>query len=92
MQDARVPHAPVTALRFAEHIDAETRAATCTALTIDTGNQMVRALTAAASGDAAEFVRCLRFASDSAVLAGRLGATDAEICDALTAARAGAER
>ncbi|MEC3992253.1 hypothetical protein VSR01_01305 [Actinacidiphila sp. DG2A-62] len=83
---------PPESLRFSEHVDTETRTATCTALAADAGDQLARALAAAAAGDADEFVRYLRFAADSAVLAGRLGATDAEICGALTAARAGAAR
>lgn len=81
-----------TPLRFADHIDAATRAAARAAFCLDATTHTVRALAAARAGNVAEFERCLRFAADSAALASRLGATDAEVCGAIAAAQAEAAR
>jgi hypothetical protein len=89
-----VPHSTVSAtpLRFADHIDAEQQPAFRTAVVHDAGDNMARAMVAAAAGDVAEFARCLRFAADSAALAVQLGATPAEVAEGIAKAREEAAR
>jgi hypothetical protein len=79
-------------ISFADDLDAEARAATLGAAIADVTGTLSRALAACAAGNVTEYALRLHLAADAAVLAGRLGATDAEICDAITAAQAGGAR